>query len=155
MLFGQAPYGWKLSRDRSHLVMERREQRVITIARHMRARGLTLRAIVWELQELGVLNRLGRTFSLPQVYRIVNAPRRPPPESRRPSGASSVRRGRGLPAIAWSPRSSPPGWKGTLLSVRVSAGEKVALDLAAKRAGVPASTWARRVLLAATPEFDS
>jgi hypothetical protein len=39
--------------------------------------------------------------------------------------------------------------KGSLLSVRLSADERAALDAAAERAGVKLSEWARRALLGA------
>src|SRR5580704_15522717 len=35
ILYGETPYGWRLSRDRSKLVIDGDEQRVLAVVRHM------------------------------------------------------------------------------------------------------------------------
>ena len=61
ILFGETPYGWRLSRNRSKLVMDDDEQRVLAIVRHMYVVGRApMREIVSRLREMGVVSRRGR-----------------------------------------------------------------------------------------------
>jgi hypothetical protein len=91
VLFGETPYGWKLSRDRRRLVVDRDEQRVMAVVRHMRSRGMTIRAIVAELKSMGVVSRRGRPFGIGSVFRMLERPSKPPPEAKAPK---PVKRGR-------------------------------------------------------------
>ena len=83
ILYGQPPYGWKLTRDRSKLVRHPDEQRVISMVRHMYfIRRLPMRSIVEELKDLGIVNRRGSSFPLSRVCEILHADKKPPPEAR-------------------------------------------------------------------------
>jgi hypothetical protein len=77
ILYGMAPYGWKLSRDRRALVADAYEQRVIAVVRHMRAEELTIQAIVDELAAGGYFNRRGRQFSVATVFKMLREPTLP------------------------------------------------------------------------------
>ena len=82
ILYGQPPYGWKLSKDRSKLVRDPDEQRTIAMVRHMYfIRRLPMREIVAELKEMGVVNRRGNAFPLSRVCEILHSDRKPPPEA--------------------------------------------------------------------------
>lgn len=76
-LYGMAPYGWRMSRDRLCIVADAYEQRVLAIVRHMRAEGLSIRAIVDELAAAGCLNRRGRHFTLATVFKMLREPTLP------------------------------------------------------------------------------
>jgi len=71
-LFGEAPYGWRLSARRDRLVRDNGEQRVIAMVRLMYAEGMTIRDIVDLLDERGVLTRRGRAFSVAGVHRMLH-----------------------------------------------------------------------------------
>jgi hypothetical protein len=82
ILYGQPPYGWKLTKDRSKLVRNQDEQRVITVVRHMFfVRRLTMREIVVELSSMGIVNRRGHAFPLSRVCEILHTDKKPPPEA--------------------------------------------------------------------------
>ncbi len=82
ILYGQPPFGWKLSKDRSKLVKNPDEQRVIAMVRHMYfIRRLPMRQIVEELASLGVVNRRGNAFPLSRVCEILHSDRKPPREA--------------------------------------------------------------------------
>jgi hypothetical protein len=82
ILYGQPPFGWKLSKDRSKLVKNPDEQRVIAMVRHMYfIRRLPMRQIVDELSSLGVVNRRGNAFPLSRVCEILHSDRKPPREA--------------------------------------------------------------------------
>ena len=77
ILYGEAPYGYRISDDRSKLVIEEDEQRVIAVIRHMYfAERLHMRAVVAALKKMGVVNRRGRPFGLSRVFEIVHAAKR-------------------------------------------------------------------------------
>lgn len=76
-LYGMAPYGWKVSRDRQRLVADPDEQRVLAVVRHMHAEGLSIRAIVDELAAMRCFNRRGRQFSLASVHAMLREPTLP------------------------------------------------------------------------------
>jgi hypothetical protein len=79
ILYGQPPYGWKLSRDRSKLVKDPDEQKVIsTIRRMYSVERLTMRAIVAKLAKMGVTNRRGSPFPLSRVFEILHKNKKPP-----------------------------------------------------------------------------
>jgi hypothetical protein len=94
ILYGQTPFGWRLSKDRSRLVEDREEQRVISVIRHMYFVGrVPMRDIVKRLKEMGVRNRRGRPFPLSRVFEIVHSTNTRPPEAS-PSGGRWSRRAR-------------------------------------------------------------
>lgn len=68
---GQVPFGWSVASDGSTLVENPDEQRVITTVRKLRAKGLSLRAVVKECQRQGVVSRSGRPLGLVQVDRLL------------------------------------------------------------------------------------
>ncbi len=78
ILYGQPPYGWKLTKDRSKLVKDQEEQRVISMVRHMYFnRRLPMRAIVEEMKTMGVKNRRGNAFPLSRVCEILHTDGKP------------------------------------------------------------------------------
>jgi hypothetical protein len=82
VFYGQTPFGWRLSKDRSRLVRDREEQRVIAIVRHMYFVGrVPMREIVTRLKEMGVVNRRGHAFPLSRVFEIVHSTERAPQEA--------------------------------------------------------------------------
>jgi hypothetical protein len=86
VLFGMAPYGWRVSRDRRTLVADAYEQRVLAVVRHMRSEGFSIRAIIDELAIAGYFNRRGRPFSVATVFKMLREPSLPAealPRSRR------------------------------------------------------------------------
>jgi hypothetical protein len=92
ILYGQTPFGWRLSKDRSKLVQDRQEQRVISVVRHMYFIGrVPMREIVKRLKEMGVVNRRGHPFPLSRVFEIVHS------TNRRPREATPRRRVRDAP----------------------------------------------------------
>jgi hypothetical protein len=85
ILYGQPPYGWELSRDRSKLVKEPAEQRVIAMILRLDARGLSTRQIATELASAGLRTRRGGKFVATTVLVIIRRGRKPPPESKKGS----------------------------------------------------------------------
>ena len=82
ILYGQPPYGWKLTKDRSKLVRNPDEQRVIAMVRHMYfIRRLPMREIVDEMRTMGVVNRRGSAFPLSRVCEILHTDKKAPPEA--------------------------------------------------------------------------
>ncbi len=82
ILYGQPPYGWKLTKDRSKLVKAPEEQRVIAMVRHMYfIRRLPMRQIVSELAEMGIVNRRGHAFPLSRICEILHSDKKPPAEA--------------------------------------------------------------------------
>lgn len=67
---GEIPYGFALAADGVHLVEHDGEQAVIAAIRERRAAGLSLRAIVAELDKRGLVSRAGKPLGLTQVARI-------------------------------------------------------------------------------------
>ena len=83
ILYGEAPFGWRLSKDRSRLVLDKDEQRVIAVVRHMYfSLRLPMREIVQLLEETGVRNRRGNAFGLSRVFEMVHAKKKKPVEAR-------------------------------------------------------------------------
>ena len=70
---GCLPYGSSLAADGRTLEPCQAEQAVIATVRAARARGLTLRAIVSELEAAGLSSRSGRPFQKRQVERMLAA----------------------------------------------------------------------------------
>jgi hypothetical protein len=82
-LYGETPYGWRLSRDRSKLVVDADEQRVVAVVRHMYfVERLAMREIVERLRSMGVVNRRGNAFGLTSVHYIIHSQGRVPREAR-------------------------------------------------------------------------
>ena len=82
ILYGQPPYGWKLSKDRSKLVRDPDEQRIIAMIRNMYfIRKLTMRDIVAELAAMGIVNRRGHVFVLSRVCELLHTDKKAPPEA--------------------------------------------------------------------------
>ena len=103
ILYGQPPYGWRLSDDRSKVVKEKDEQRVIGMIRQMYfSLRLPMRGIVDRLAEQGVVNRRGKPFMLSRVFEILRgekraarAPKkasRPPEKPKKPARAPAAKR---------------------------------------------------------------
>jgi hypothetical protein len=87
ILYGEAPFGWSLSSDRSRLVKNGDEQNLLAVVRHMYfAERLPMRLVVERLRELGVMNRRGKPFTLSSVFTMIHHPRREPPEATRKKG---------------------------------------------------------------------
>jgi ribosomal protein S14 len=77
ILYGEPPFGWRLSRDRLKLVRDRDEQRVIAVVRHMYFIGrIPMREVAAQLRALGVVNRRGRPFGLSRIFEIIHGGRR-------------------------------------------------------------------------------
>lgn len=67
---GQVPYGFAVGPDGVHLVEHDGEQAVIAAIRERRAAGLSLRAIVAQLDKRGLVSRTGKALGLTQVAKI-------------------------------------------------------------------------------------
>jgi len=67
---GQVPYGFAVGLDGVHLVEHDGEQLVIAAIRELRAAGLSLRAIVAQLDNRGLVSRTGKALGLTQVAKI-------------------------------------------------------------------------------------
>ena len=64
------PYGFAVGLDGVHLVEHDGEQLVIAAIRELRAAGLSLRAIVAQLDNRGLVSRTGKALGLTQVAKI-------------------------------------------------------------------------------------
>jgi hypothetical protein len=83
ILYGETPFGWRLSRDRSKLVLDGDEQRILSVVRHMYfAERIPMREIVVRLREMGIVNRRGRSFGLSSVFEMIHRGRRQPVEAK-------------------------------------------------------------------------
>ena len=84
ILYGEAPFGWRLNADRSRLVMDDDEQRLLSVVRHMYlVQRLPMRHIVERLQRMGIVNRRGGPFGLSGVWEMIHRRKDSPPESQR------------------------------------------------------------------------
>jgi DNA invertase Pin-like site-specific DNA recombinase len=68
---GMVPFGFSVSSDGKTLVPNEAEQNTIATVRRLRGKGLSLRAVVVELQRRGVVSRSGRPLGLVQVDRLL------------------------------------------------------------------------------------
>jgi DNA invertase Pin-like site-specific DNA recombinase len=68
---GQVPYGTRLASDGKTLEPEPAEQATIVQVKALRSAGLSIRKIVKELAQRGVVGRTGKPLDVPQVHRIV------------------------------------------------------------------------------------
>jgi len=72
---GDAPYGYRLADDGTHLERVEGEQAVIALAREIRASGASLRAVAGKLAALGHVARTGKVFTAVQVARMLERDR--------------------------------------------------------------------------------
>jgi hypothetical protein len=83
ILYGETPYGWRLSPDRSKLVMDPDEQRLLSVVRHMYlAERVPMRAIVDRLRKMRVVNRRGNPFGLSGVWEMIHRRKEAPAEAK-------------------------------------------------------------------------
>ncbi|HEY1696192.1 MAG TPA: hypothetical protein VGG39_28695 [Polyangiaceae bacterium] len=83
ILYGETPFGWKLSPDRSKLVLDPEEQRLLSVVRHMYlVERLPMRGIVERLRKMGVVNRRGRPFGLSGVWEMIHRRQDKPTEAK-------------------------------------------------------------------------
>ena len=68
---GELPFGYADGGD-GRLIPQESEQQTLRLVNDLRAQGLTLRAIVAELEAQGIRSRSGKPLALTQVYRIVS-----------------------------------------------------------------------------------
>jgi DNA invertase Pin-like site-specific DNA recombinase len=68
---GQAPYGHRVGVDGIQLEPAPEEAAVRTLARQLRAQGLSLREVAAALEERGIRSRTGKGFAPVQVQRMV------------------------------------------------------------------------------------
>jgi hypothetical protein len=71
-LFGEVPWGYRLSEDRTRLMVDEREQRISAIVRHARCEGMQLAEIANLLNECGVRNRRGQTYTAARVHDLLS-----------------------------------------------------------------------------------
>ena len=97
ILYGETPSAGSLSADRSKLVLDPEEQRLLSVVRHMYlVERLPMRGIVERLRKMGVVNRRGRPFGLSGVWEMIHRRQDRPEEA--------VARGRGGPPRREGPR---------------------------------------------------
>jgi hypothetical protein len=83
ILYGETPFGWRLSPDRSKLVLDPAEQRLLSVVRHMYlVERLPMRGIVDRLRKMGVVNRRGRPFGLSGVWEMIHRRQDKPDEAK-------------------------------------------------------------------------
>jgi DNA invertase Pin-like site-specific DNA recombinase len=70
---GEVPFGFSLAGDGKTIVENKAEGEVIETVRGLRARGLSLRAIVAECARLGMVSRAGRPLQKTQIERLVRS----------------------------------------------------------------------------------
>lgn len=70
---GSIPFGYKLDSDGSTLIRDDREQGVIALVGELRARGLSVRAIVAELNQRGITSKDGGRWHISNVYKIIKS----------------------------------------------------------------------------------
>jgi DNA invertase Pin-like site-specific DNA recombinase len=70
---GGAPYGFRIAEDGVRLVEVPEEQRVVGLARALRAEGRSLRAIARKLAHEALVSRTGRAFGAGQIRRMLAA----------------------------------------------------------------------------------
>jgi hypothetical protein len=82
ILFGEAPFGWKLNAERSELVLDTDEQRVLSVVRHLYTIDrLPMRGIVDRLKKMNIVNRRGRPFGLSGVWEMIHKRSETPAEA--------------------------------------------------------------------------
>ncbi len=68
---GSPPYGRRVGPDGTRLEPDANEESARSVARQLRAEGLTLRGIAAELERRGIQSRTGKGFAPVQVKRMV------------------------------------------------------------------------------------
>jgi hypothetical protein len=90
VLFGEVPWGYHLNEDRTQLVVDEDVRAILAVVRHMRERGLTMRQLVEELREMGIVNRRGKPFNLTRVFQLLHGgPKATTPTRRKRRAVSS------------------------------------------------------------------
>lgn len=77
---GTIPYGWQAGDDNRLLPMPA-EQEIIAHARALRDTGRSLRSVLSAMNDAGFRSRAGTPFTLPQIFRMLKADRRPQPST--------------------------------------------------------------------------
>jgi hypothetical protein len=91
ILYGETPFGWRLSPDRSKLVLDPEEQRLLSVVRHMYlVERLPMRGIVDRLRKMGIVNRRGRPFGLSGVWEMIHRRQDRPHEAK--AGGKAARK---------------------------------------------------------------
>jgi hypothetical protein len=99
ILYGETPFGWQLSDDRSRLVVDTEEQRLLAVVRHMYlSERLPMRDIVERLRRMGVVNRRGRPFGLSGVWEMIHRRSEKPAEAAK-KGRKTARGARAFRAV--------------------------------------------------------
>lgn len=70
---GEAPYGWRVAADGVALEPHAGEQEAISMARDLRAKGLSLRKVGAALEARGILPRTGKGWHAASVKRLCAA----------------------------------------------------------------------------------
>jgi hypothetical protein len=92
ILYGEAPFGWRISSDRSMLVLDPDEQRLLSVVRHLYlVERIPMRGIVERLRRMGVVNRRGRPFGLSSVWEMIHRRKERPAEATSPKRARRTR----------------------------------------------------------------
>ena len=68
---GWAPYGRRVAADGARLEPDPQEEAARAVARRLRARGPSLRAVAAELERRGIRSRTGKGFAPVQVRRMI------------------------------------------------------------------------------------
>ncbi|HEY1697728.1 MAG TPA: hypothetical protein VGG39_36460 [Polyangiaceae bacterium] len=93
ILYGETPFGWKLNDDRSKLVPDPEEQRLLSVVRHMYlSERLPMRGIVERLGKMGIVNRRGSAFGLSGVWEMIHRRSDKPPEAKPKKSRAAKRR---------------------------------------------------------------
>ncbi|HEY1693623.1 MAG TPA: hypothetical protein VGG39_15750 [Polyangiaceae bacterium] len=92
ILYGEAPFGWRLNPDRSGLVPDPEEQRLLSVVRHLYlAERLPMRGVAERLRKMGVVNRRGRPFGLSGIWEMIHRRQERPVEAK-PSARKARRK---------------------------------------------------------------
>jgi hypothetical protein len=96
ILHGETPFGWKRSPDRSKLVRDADEQRLLSVVRHLYlVERIPMRDIVERLRKMGVVNRRGRPFGTTGVWEMIHR-RKERPQEAKGRAATSKRRAKAV-----------------------------------------------------------
>jgi hypothetical protein len=88
VLLGAVPWGYRLSEDRTSLVPDKEEQRVLAVVRHMFAvEKKSVREIVADLAALGYVGRAGKPLTQTRVFEML----RDGPKSKAKNGRPRTR----------------------------------------------------------------
>ena len=87
VLFGEVPWGYRLSEDRTKLVTDHGERRITSVVLHMRANGSSIRQIVKELERMGIVGRRGTAIGVTRVFEMLHG-------GRKATGRRAAKRGK-------------------------------------------------------------